>query len=320
MRGGADHVAPLPPEIRARLYDQAFGHTRIGAWECELATERLTWTSGVHDIFGYPTGNPLRRASIVDLYVDESRRNMELARAEVIRSGFAVSLDTEIRTWRGEKRWMRLSINMVGEGSRPARIFGSKQDITSEREILESLRRQAETDPLTGLANRSVFQARHDELVRDSLNYGFASALVLIDLDRFKELNDTFGHEAGDACLREIGMRLKRAFDDAGLVSRLGGDEFALVLRAPTGPARIARVLQETVAMLCRPLFWNGIRLQVGASIGAALVGRPHRRRITELFAEADAALYAAKAAGRNKVHLFGDEGCSRSANPDVAA
>ena len=320
MRGGADHVAPLPPEIRARLYDQAFGHTRIGAWECELATERLTWTSGVHDIFGYPTGNPLRRASIVDLYVDESRRHMELARAEVIRSGFAVSLDTEIRTWRGEKRWMRLSINMVGEGSRPARIYGSKQDITSEREILESLRRQAETDPLTGLANRSVFQARHDELVRDSLNYGFASALVLIDLDRFKELNDTFGHEAGDACLREIAMRLKRAFGDAGLVSRLGGDEFALILRAPTGPARIARVLQETVAMLCRPLFWNGIRLQVGASIGAALVGRPHRRRITELFAEADAALYAAKAAGRNKVHLFGDEGCSRSANPDVAA
>ena len=170
MRGGADHVAPLPPEIRARLYDQAFGHTRIGAWDCELATERLTWTSGVPDIFDYPTGNPLPRASIVDLYVDESRRNMELARAEVIRSGFAVSLDTEIRTWRGEKRWMRLSINMVGEGSRPARIFGSKQDITSEREILESLRRQAETDPLTGLANRSVFQARHDELIHDSLN------------------------------------------------------------------------------------------------------------------------------------------------------
>jgi diguanylate cyclase (GGDEF)-like protein len=145
------------------------------------------------------------------------------------------------------------------------------------------------------------------------------SALVLIDLDRFKELNDTFGHEAGDACLREIAMRLRRAFHDAGLVARLGGDEFALILRAPTGPARIARVLQETVAMLCRPLFWNGLRLQVGASIGAALVGRPHRRPITELFAEADIALYAAKAAGRNKVHVFGDES-NRSLSPEAAA
>ncbi|HVX77677.1 MAG TPA: sensor domain-containing diguanylate cyclase, partial [Bradyrhizobium sp.] len=269
MRDEADHAALLPAGVRARLYDQAFSPARIGAWECELETERLTWTSGVYDIFGYPTDNPLRRASIVDLYVDESRRNMELARAEVIRNGRAVSLDAEIRTWRGERRWMRLTINAAGEGGRAVRIFGSKQDITSDRQAMESLRRQAETDPLTGLANRSVFQARYCEVVGDSLNHGFASALVLIDLDRFKHLNDTFGHEAGDACLCEIATRLGRAFGNAGLVARLGGDEFALLLRVPAAPARIVRVLQETVVMLNRPLFWNGLRLEVGASIGA---------------------------------------------------
>ena len=315
MRDEADHAgAPLRAEVRVRLYDQALDLARIGAWECELETERLTWTSGVYDIFGYPMGNPLRRASIVDLYVDEFRRNMELARAEVIRSGRAVSLDAEIRTWRGERRWMRLLINTDGGGGRRARIFGSKQDITSDRQAMENLRRQAETDPLTGLANRSVFQARYREVVGDSLNHGFASALVLIDLDRFKELNDTFGHPAGDACLCEVALRLGRAFRDAGLVARLGGDEFALILHAPADPSRIARVLRETVVMLSRPLFWNGLRLEVGASIGAALVGRPHRRRIVELFAEADTALYDAKAAGRNKLHLFGDEGYSHAA------
>jgi diguanylate cyclase (GGDEF)-like protein len=305
---------------RLRLYDQALGFARIGVWECELATEHLTWTSGVYDLFGYPIGNPLRRASIVDLYIDESRRNMELARAEVIRSGRAVSLDAEIRTWRGERRWMRLSINAIGETGRIVRIFGSKQDITSDRQTLESLRRQAETDPLTGLANRSVFQARYREVVSDSLNYGSASALVLIDLDRFKELNDTFGHAAGDACLCEAAMRLSRAFQNAGLVARIGGDEFALILRAPVAPAQIVRVLQETVVMLSRPLFWNGVRLEIGASIGAALIGRPHRRRITELFAEADVALYDAKAAGRNRVYLFSNEGGSRSAGLEAIA
>ena len=315
MSDEAGHAAAaLSDEVRVRLYDQALNLARIGAWECELETERLTWTPGVHDIFGYPMGNPLRRASIVDLYTDESRRNMELARAEVIRSGRAVSVDAEIRTWRGESRWMRLLINTDGGGGRRARIFGSKQDITADRQAMENLRRRAETDPLTGLANRSVFQARYREVVGDSLNHGFASALVLIDLDRFKELNDTFGHPAGDACLCEVALRLGRAFRNAGLVARLGGDEFALILRAPADPARIARVLQETVVMLSRPLFWNGLRLEVGASIGAALVGRPHRRRIVELFAEADTALYDAKAAGRNKVHLFGDEGQSRAA------
>jgi diguanylate cyclase (GGDEF)-like protein len=179
---------------------------------------------------------------------------------------------------------------------------------------------QAETDSLTGLANRSLFQARYREVIGDTLNYGFASALALIDLDRFKELNDTFGHEAGDACLREIAMRLKRAFCNAGLVARLGGDEFALILRAPTNSARIESVLKQTATMLCRPVFWNGLHLEVGASIGAALIGRPHRRRITELFADADIALYAAKAAGRNKVHLFNDEVDSRPVNPEAAA
>jgi diguanylate cyclase (GGDEF)-like protein/PAS domain S-box-containing protein len=314
MKDEAHHAAAAPPEVRVRLYDQALNLARIGAWECELETERLTWTPEVHDIFGYPMGNPLRRANIVDLYIDESRRDMELARAEVIRSGRAVTLDAEIRTWRGEKRWMRLSINTVSEGGRPVRIFGCKQDITSDRQAMESLRHQAETDPLTGLANRSVFQARYREVVSDGLNHGFASALVLIDLDRFKSLNDTFGHSAGDACLCEIAQRLRRAFHNAGLIARLGGDEFALILHAPTSPARVARVLQQAVMMLSRPLFWNGLRLEVGASIGVALVGRPHRRRITELFAEADIALYDAKAAGRNKVHLFGDEGSSRAA------
>ncbi len=307
-------AAAFAPEVRVRLYDQALSLARVGAWQCELETERLTWTPGVHDIFGYPAGNPLRRADIVDLYIDQSRHDMELARAEVIRSGRPVTLDAEIRTWRGERRWMRLSIDAGCEDGRTVRIFGCKQDITSDRLAMENLRQQAETDSLTGLANRSLFQSRYREVVSDSLNHAFASALVLIDLDRFKSLNDTYGHAAGDACLCEVAQRLKRAFHNAGLIARLGGDEFALILHAPTSPARIAHVLRQAVMMLNRPLFWNGLRLEVGASVGVALIGRPHRRRITELFAEADIALYDAKAAGRNKVHLFGDEGSSRAA------
>ncbi|MFZ3352227.1 MAG: GGDEF domain-containing protein, partial [Xanthobacteraceae bacterium] len=78
MTDEADPAAAILPDgVRVRLYDQALDLARIGAWECELETERLSWTAGVHDIFGYPLGNPLRRASIVDLYIDESPRDME---------------------------------------------------------------------------------------------------------------------------------------------------------------------------------------------------------------------------------------------------
>jgi len=304
----------LPDEARLRLYEQALTGARIGAWECDLETERLSWTAGVYDIFGYPAGNPLRRASIVGLYSDQSRLHMELARAEVIRSGRPITIDTEISTWRGERRWMRLTIHAAQADGRPPRIFGSKQDITADRRAIDRLRQLAETDPLTGLANRAKFQARYREVVSDSLNHGFASALVLLDLDGFKDINDTLGHLAGDACLCEVAQRLRRAFARAGLVGRLGGDEFAIILRAPMPAARIADVLQRTVVMLSRPLFWNGLRIEISASIGAALVGRPHRRRIADLFAEADLALYRAKAAGRNRVSLIGTKEQSRAA------
>jgi diguanylate cyclase (GGDEF)-like protein len=288
------------------LHDHALRLAGIGIWECELATERLSWTEGVYDLFGFPIGNALRRAAIVDLYLDESRRDMEFARAEAIRTSRPTALDAQIRTWRGETRWMRLSINVACDDGRPVRIFGTKQDVTADRQMLEHLRLLAESDPLTGLANRAVFEARFREVPADEMNHGGASALVLIDLDRFKALNDTHGHLAGDAALREMAARLRRAFPDPLLLARLGGDEFVVLLRAPLGRARVARMLEQASTLLNGAFLWNGLRLELGASIGAALVGRPHLRPISELFVDADCALYAAKAAGRGATFVFG--------------
>lgn len=298
------------------LYDQAAPLAKIGAWECVLATETLTWTDGVYDLFQLPRGSVLERSTTVDMYYDESRRQMELLRAGAIRDGGSFTLDARIRTGRGVERWMRLTADVAHENGRAVRLFGAKQDITHEMESWTRLKQLAERDALTGLANRGVFEARWHELVQDRSGDASDSALVLIDLDHFKPINDRHGHAAGDECLRQVAMRLRRAFADSILVARIGGDEFAILLRAPLDRARMVAALEHVLRRLCRPVAWTDTPIAISASIGVTFLRGARRRKPRDLFAEADTALYAAKAAGRNTVRAFGEEIGNGPAHP----
>jgi diguanylate cyclase (GGDEF)-like protein/PAS domain S-box-containing protein len=290
---------------RGKLRDRAALLARIGMWECDLASDALTWTDGVYDLFGLPRGSAIDRRHIVGLYHDDSRRDMERLRAEAIRCSGTFTLDAQICTADGETRWMRLSAGVDCEDGRPVRLYGAKQDITEERRAWNRLRRLAECDSLTGLANRGAFEAR----VRDALHRTDdevpIAALLIIDIDHFKRINDRWGHAAGDESLRQIAARLSRIFSDADLVARIGGDEFAVLLRAPLDAHRIDRTLGYARAGLSQPLIWNGVRIDIGASIGMALADVLRPLDSVRLFAEADAALYAAKAAGRGTARLF---------------
>ncbi|MGA0596938.1 GGDEF domain-containing protein [Enterovirga sp. CN4-39] len=291
----------------ARLYMQAARMAGIGGWECDLATGRLTWTEEVHRLFEHPVEACPQRAAILSLYTDESRDEMEFLRARTIATGCSFTLDARIRTTRGEPRWMRLSAGIEHRDGRPVRLFGAKQDITREKEAWARLRGLADYDPLTGLLNRRVFDTRYRQVVADEIRHGDVAALALIDLDNFKQINDRYGHAAGDECLRQVAERLRKNLPDADTLARIGGDEFAVLLRAPLEPARTRSVLERARNALREPILWNRHLVDLTVSIGAAPIGRPHLRRLSGLFAEADEALYAAKSAGRNGVRLFGD-------------
>jgi diguanylate cyclase (GGDEF)-like protein/PAS domain S-box-containing protein len=298
---------PLHDAEARRLYDQAAGLAGIGAWECVLASEQLTWTDGVYDLFGLPRGSTLHRPSIVDLYRNDSRAEMERLRTGLIRTGQGFVLDARIVTADGEDRWMRLSAAVSHSQGRPSRIFGSKQDITSEKQMWQGLRRLAYSDPLTGLANRRAFEAQLSELRHSPADSAVIGALALVDLDMFKPINDRFGHAAGDECLRQVALRLEATLSDAVMIARLGGDEFALLLCSRAGRPAILRRLDHALAALAQPVAWNGRLIEISASIGVTtlLPGRLHES--DRSFAEADSALYVAKASGRNRLHLFGD-------------
>jgi two-component system sensor kinase FixL len=155
------HVGGEEPEAQAasvahykKMYDRSSALARIGVWECDLATEQLTWTDGVYDLFELPRGAPLERARIVEFYDEESRREMERLRAQAIAEGGSFSVDILIRTARGNERWLRLTADVEQEQGRSVRIFGTKQDITAEKRAQEEVRAlQAE---LIHLARRSA--------------------------------------------------------------------------------------------------------------------------------------------------------------------
>ena len=162
LRRGLDEALGAPaPAAEAgslahykKMYDRSSALARIGVWECDLATEKLTWTDGVYDLFELPRGSPLARARILELYDEESRREMERLRAQAIAEGGSFSLDILIRTAKGNERWLRLTADVEREAGRSVRIFGTKQDITAERRAQEKVRAlQAE---LIHLSRRSA--------------------------------------------------------------------------------------------------------------------------------------------------------------------
>ncbi|CAG9169668.1 hypothetical protein LMG32289_01788 [Cupriavidus pampae] len=178
------------------------------------------------------------------------------------------------------------------------------QDITSSRALQRELAHSATHDALTGLPNRAWFEKKLREACEAARQHGHRSALCFIDLDRFKIVNDTAGHGAGDVLLRELGYVIRHHVRPDDLLARLGGDEFALLLKDCTID-QADHVCQKVIdAIRGRRFPWDGRVYDVGASIGIAAIDG-EVPPVGELMSRADVACYAAKAAGRNRVSVY---------------
>ncbi|HEY0121572.1 MAG TPA: diguanylate cyclase [Rhizobium sp.] len=282
------------------LFDKSFKAARVGIWECTLPDETLTWTDTVYELFDLEPQLPLVRDATVALYSPESRRKLAEVRSAAIKDGEGFTLDAEIITAKGNRRWIRITAIVERNNGEPVRLFGMKQDITAEKTLFEHVRRLAETDAVTGLASRTKFETTLDEVV--TAGPSGQKALLLVDLDSFKAVNDKLGHQAGDECLRDAGRRISEAAPDATLIARLGGDEFAIIHDCGS-----VKSLEDICKRVVDKLEWwvgsSPNKLKVSASVGAAMIlpGIPAK----DIFAEADRALYAVKADGKNNFGLI---------------
>jgi diguanylate cyclase (GGDEF)-like protein/PAS domain S-box-containing protein len=303
----ADRAAEFALDAAAAQSDligEAAALVGIGAFQCDLSTEALDWTSGVYDLFGLDPSHRLDRRKTVSMYAEESRALLERLRARAIAERDGFTMEAEILRPSGERRWMRLTARVTCREGRPARLYGIKQDITEERARWDALRRMAECDALTGLANRAIFQERFLDRPTAAPELAPLGALLLFDVDGFKQVNDRHGHPAGDACLREIARRLAAAFGDALMVARIGGDEFAVLARAGKPLAAIQAQAERALALVAEPVVWRDLWLKVGASAGIAASSNPYVYNAEGLFISADRALYTAKRVGRGAIRL----------------
>ena len=180
---------------------------------------------------------------------------------------------------------------------------GIGTDLTEQRRTEQEVARLARFDSLTGLPNRALMRQTLDEALRNATNRRKGCSLFLIDLDRFKNVNDTLGHPIGDALLRQVADRLKSVMGDHGQVGRLGGDEFKAVLPGTVETGLLESLARTLIDHVSRPYIIEGHRVVIGASVGIA-IGDPGKSCADSMIRNADLALYAAKAAGRGK-HCF---------------
>ena len=195
-----------------------------------------------------------------------------------------------------------------------AALLGALIFVWSRNERMEELRREASEDPLTGLRNRRRFQQDLDLAMARARREGTQGGLLMLDLDRFKLVNDTYGHSAGDRLIVDVAAALRRRTRESDVLARLGGDEFAVILpRCTVGEAQLAA---EAIAAAIRdhdPAS-DGAEA-VTASIGIAMFGDRPRTNAASIVSEADAAMYAAKDEGRDRIRVFVREAIRDSEN-----
>jgi diguanylate cyclase (GGDEF)-like protein len=181
---------------------------------------------------------------------------------------------------------------------------GIGTDLTEQRKSEREITRLARFDSLTGLPNRAMMRQTLDDALKNAAHRQRGCALFMIDLDRFKNVNDTLGHPIGDALLREVAERLKSVMGNHGQVGRLGGDEFQAVLPGTVDIGLLEPLARTLIEQVSRPYNIEGNKVTIGASVGIA-IGDPGRASADALVRNADLALYAAKAAGRGKHRLY---------------
>ncbi len=278
----------LPPE---GLVEHILAHGRLV--ECNAALASM---------LGYAANTDINGKRIVELVGESHVRAMIHLWHE---AGYRLQdHQLRVRFRHGEPRWISISMMGIAEAGAWVRVWGVMRDITALREAVAALSHQSRHDALTGLPNRTCFASDVAAAIAEARQLTRRFALFVIDLDHFKEINDTLGHPVGDQMLSMLGPRLMVLLDaQQETIARLGGDEFAVLSRSVQTSAQAEALAQRLLVAIRQPFAVNGVCLEIGASIGVVFYPE-HGTDASTLLRRADIAMYQSKKS-RNGYALY---------------
>lgn len=278
----------------------------VGDWQVDLKTGAISWSRHLYAILGLdPELFKPTSELIYDLCPPEDSARIQAEYRAAMSGKQASRIDVQARRGDGTVGYYTMVTKPLYDSfGKVSGLFGTVQDITERKHAEKQLRSLAYFDPLTGLANRTLFTRELSDVMQTVRHRGGSAALFLLDLDHFKEVNDTLGHAAGDELLAKVARTLKSHVDENGFVARLGGDEFAIIIRNYSSVPALENFAASVVTKLTGVLKLERGEVMTGTSLGIALIPQDGGTA-EEALRNADLALYMAKDDGRGHALFF---------------
>lgn len=301
----AERVAEREKELRA---SEAYWRSLIQNAQDAIALIDTDGTlrfvsPAVERILGYKPEELLGTSAFDIIHPDDKAGPLEALRRVVADDGAPQSVMFRMRHKNGEWRYVDARGTVIPD-SNGARVVINARDVTEQQEAQQTIRHMAYHDALTGLPNRLLMQDRFEIALAQARRANTVLAAMSVDIDRFKIVNDTLGHAAGDNLLQQVANRLKYLIRDGDTVARLGGDEFMLLLQDSGGVDECNSIASRIVEAFHEPVLLEGVPYHASVSVGLACYP-DHGNDLDGLTSAADTALYTAKSSGRNTYRVF---------------
>ncbi|HEX2294063.1 MAG TPA: EAL domain-containing protein [Actinomycetota bacterium] len=283
---------------------QALAH--VGSWEWDVSDDEVWWSDELYRIFGLTRGGRVTLQAFLELVHEGDRDRVRRIVADAVAGSHDFAYEARVVRPDGTVRLIDALGTVEPDGAgRVVRVAGTVQDVTDRRSLEDKIQHQAFHDSLTGLANRDLFVDRVGHALSRQRRAGNSLAVLFLDLDDFKTVNDSLGHRAGDELLVDVARRIDEAIRPGDTVARLGGDELAILLEDLDGVEGAVFVADRIAGLFQTPFVVDGAELSVHASTGIAFSVPGDGRSPDDLLRDADIAMYEAKRSGKGGFQLF---------------